>query len=75
MESKGLKVNIRKAKGIVCALEGELFKIKTHPCGDGGRRVTAKSVLYTKCYNWVHGRYAKRVTARLAMGFVCLFKM
>ena len=34
----------------------------------------ASSVLFTKCENWVHGRCAKikRVTARLAMHFVCL---
>ena len=33
----------------------------------------ANSVLCTKCGNWVHGRCAKikRVTARLAMHFVC----
>ena len=34
----------------------------------------ANSVLCTKCGNWVHGKCAKikRVTARLAMHFVCL---
>ena len=34
----------------------------------------ANSVLCTKCENWVHGKCAKikRVTARLAMHFVCL---
>ena len=33
----------------------------------------ANSVLYTKCENWVHSRCAKikRVTAKLAMHFVC----
>ena len=33
----------------------------------------ASSVLCTKCGRWVHGKYAKinRVTARLAMHFVC----
>ena len=33
----------------------------------------ANSMLCTKCGNWVHGRCAKikRVTARLAMHFVC----
>ena len=33
----------------------------------------ANSVLCTKCGNWVHGKCAKikRVTARLAMHFVC----
>ena len=34
----------------------------------------ANSVLCTKCENWVRGKCAKikRVTARLAMHFVCL---
>ena len=52
---------------------GELFKSKIDPCGVCGRRVMANSVLCTKCGNWVHGRYAKlkRVTATLAMHFVC----
>ena len=36
-------------------------------------RVTANSVLGTKCGNWVYGRCAKikRVTARLGMHFIC----
>ena len=53
--------------------EGELFKSKIDPCGVCGTRVMANSVLCTKGTNWVHGRFAqiKRVTARLAMHFVC----
>ena len=74
LESKGLKVNIRKAKLMVSGSEGELFKSKIYPCEVCGRRVMANSVLCTKCGNWVHGKCAKikRVTARLAMHFVCL---
>ena len=73
LESNGLKVNTRKTKVMVSGSEGELFKSKVDPCGVCGRRVMANSVLCTKCRNWVHGRCAKikRVTARLAMHFVC----
>ena len=74
LESKGLKVNTRKTKLMVSGSEGELYKSKIDPCGVCGRRVMANSVLCTKCENWVHGKCAKikRVTARLAMHFVCL---
>ena len=53
--------------------EGELFKNKIDSCGVCGRRVMANSILCSKCGNEVHGRCAKikRVTARLAMHFVC----
>ena len=73
LESKGLKVNTRKTKVMVSRSEGELFKSKIDPCGVCGRRVMANSVLCTKCGNWVHGKCAKikRVTARLAVHFVC----
>ena len=73
-ESKGLKVNTRKTKMMVSGSEGELFQSKIDPCGVCGRRIMANSVLCTKCGNWVHGKCAKikRVTARLAMHFVCL---
>ena len=74
LESRGLKVNIRKTKVIVSESEGKLFKSKIDPCEVCGRRVMANSVLCTKCENWVHGRCTKikRVTVRLAMHFVCL---
>ena len=74
MESKGLKVNTRKTKVMVSGSEGELSKRKIDPCEVCGRRVMANSVLCTKCGNLVHDRCAriKRVTARLAMHFVCL---
>ena len=74
LESKGLKVNTRKTKMMVSGSEGELYKSKIDPCGVCARRIMANSVLCTKCENWVHGKCAKinRVTARLAMHFVCL---
>ena len=51
LESKGLKVNTRKAKLMVRGSEGELFKSKIDPCGVCGKRVMADSVLCTKCGN------------------------
>ena len=60
LESKGLKVNIRKIKVMVGRSKGELFKSKIDPCGVFGRSVMANSVLFTKCGNWVHGRCAKK---------------
>ena len=70
MGSKGLKVNTTKTKVTV----SRSVKSKIDSCGLCRKRVMADSVLCTKCGNWVHGRYAKikRVTARLAMHFVCL---
>ena len=58
---------------MVSGWEGELFKSKIDPGGVCVRRVMTNSVLWTECENWVHGRCAKikRVTARLAMNFVC----
>ena len=72
LESKGLKVNIRKTKLMVSGSEGELFKSKIDPCGVCGRRIMANSVLCTKCENRFCSRCTKikRVTARLAMHFV-----
>ena len=73
LESKGLKINIRKTKMMISGSEGELFKSKIDPCGVCGKRVMANSVLCTKCRNWTHGKCAKikRVTTKSAMHFVC----
>ena len=59
LESKGLKVNTRKAKVMVSGSEGELYKSKMDPCGVCWRRVMANAVLCTKCGSWVHGECAK----------------
>ena len=56
LESKGLKVNIRKTKVMVSGSEGEPFQSKINPCRVCGRRVMTNSVLCTKCGNWVHGK-------------------
>ena len=69
LESKGLKVNTRKTKVMVSTSEGELFKSKIDPCGVCGRRVMAKSVLSTKCGNWVRGRCSK---IELPLGWQCI---
>ena len=57
---------------MVSGSEGELYKSKIDPCGVCGRRVMANSVLCTTCGNWVCKNKIKRVTARLAVHFVCL---
>ena len=74
LESRGLKVNAKKTKLMVSRSEGKVYICKIDPCGVCGRRVMANSVLCTKCGSWVYGKCAKikRVTARLAMHFVCL---
>ena len=73
MESKSLKVNIRKTKVMASGTKGELFKSEIDPCGVCGWRAMANSVLCTKCGNWVYGRCAKikRIIITLAIGFVC----
>ena len=51
LESKGLKVNVRKTKVMVSGSGGKLFKSNIDPCRVCGRRVMANSVLCTKCEN------------------------
>ena len=73
VESKGLKVNLKKTKVMVSGSKGEDLKSKVDPCAKCGKRMMANSMMCTKCGTWVHGRYAKmnRVTSTLAKGFVC----
>ena len=49
LESKGLKVYIRKLKVVVSGSEGDLFKSKIDPSEVCGRIVMANSVLCMKC--------------------------
>ena len=49
LESKSLKINIRKTKVMIGGSEGEPIKSKIDPCGVCGRKVMANSVLCTKC--------------------------
>ena len=51
LESKGLKVNIRKTKVIANGLERELFKSKIDPCEVCERRVMTNPASCTKCEN------------------------
>ena len=69
LESKGLKVNIRKTKVIAIGSEGELFKSKIDPCGVCARRVMVNSVLCTKCGKCVYGG---RVKIELPLGWQCI---
>ena len=50
LESKGLKVNIRKTKLMVSGSEGELFKSKIDPCGVCGRRVHGQFSVVNKMW-------------------------
>ena len=73
--SKDLEVNIRKTKVMVGRSEGELFKSKIDSCGVCRRVIMVNSVLYTKCGNWVHSRYAKIKRVIVRLGTLCLLKM
>ena len=48
LETKGLKVNVRKTKEIINGLDEELFKSKIDSYGVCERRLMAKLVLRTK---------------------------
>ena len=49
LESKGMKVNIRKTKTMVSGAEGEIVRGKVDPCGIFGKRVMSNAVLCTAC--------------------------
>ena len=59
LESKGLKVNLKKTKVMVCGSEGEVIHNRIDPCGICGKRATVNSVLHTKCNQWIHKRCSK----------------
>ena len=73
LESKGMKVNLGKTKGMVGGAEGEINTSKIDPCGICVKRVMANLLLCIKCKKWIHGRCTKmkRVTPSLAKHFVC----
>ena len=66
---KGLKVDLGKAKVMVCGgiTNDEMSKSKVDHCGDCSLREKANSVLCLHCGKWIHGRCAgvKRVTPKL----------
>ena len=49
LESKRLKVNLRKIKVMVCGVEGKMRKSKIDPGAKCGQRVMANLILYSKC--------------------------
>ena len=53
--------------------EGEVIQSRIDPCGICGKRVTVKSVLCTKCDQWIYERCSKlkKVTLSAARFFVC----
>ena len=72
-ESKGMRVNLGKAKLMVSGMEEETFDSKIDPCGVCGARVMSNSVLCTACEKWVHARCTdkKKVAVYLNKNFVC----
>ena len=73
LESKGMKVNIRKAKIMVSGAEGEIVRSKVDPCGISGKRVMSNAVLCSMCKKWIHVRCAqtKKVSCSFAQQFIC----
>ena len=54
LESKGMKVNIRKTKMMVSGAEGEIVIGKVDPCGICGKRAMSNAVLCAVCKKWIH---------------------
>ena len=73
LESKGMKVNIRKTKMMVSDAEGEIVRSKVDPCGICGKRVMSNAVLCTVCKKWIHARctQTKKVSCSFAQQFIC----
>ena len=59
LESKGLRINIRKTKMMVSGAEGEVVRSRVYPCGICGKRVMSKTVWCTLCKKWIHERCTK----------------
>ena len=73
MESKGLRINIRKIKMMVSGAEGEVVHSRVDPCGICGKRVMSNVVWCTLCKKWIHARCTKmkKVSCSFAQQFVC----
>ena len=73
LESKEMKVNIRKTKMMVSGGEGEIVCSKVDPCGICGKRVMSNAVLCTVCKTWIHAKCAqmKKVFCSFAQQFIC----
>ena len=74
LESKGMKVNIRKTKMMVSGAEGEIVRSKVDPCGICGKRVTSNAVLCTVCKKWIHANPNEKSILQFCTT-VCLQKM
>ena len=59
MESKRLRINIRKTKMMVSGAEGEVVRSRVDPCGICGKRVMSNAVWCTLCKKWIHARCTK----------------
>ena len=74
-ESKGLKVDLGKAKVMVCGgiTKDSMSKSKVDPCWVCFLRVKANSVLCVQCGKWIYGRCAgvKSVTPKFSKNFTC----
>ena len=73
LESKGLRINIRKTKMMVSGAEGEVVRSRVDPCGICGKRVMSNAVWCTLCKKWIHARCTKmkKVSCSFAQQFVC----
>ena len=73
LESKGMKVNIRKTKMLVSGAEGEIVRSKVDPCGICGKRVMSVAMLRAVCKKWIHARCAqtKKVSCSFAQQLIC----
>ena len=57
IESKGLRVNMKKTKVMISALNhGPSFQSGKHSCGVCFKGVRVSSILCTLCNHWVHKR-------------------
>ena len=73
LESKGLRINIRKTKMMVSGAEGEVVRSRVDPRGVCGKRVVSNAVWCTLCKKWLHARCTKmnKVSCSFAQQFVC----
>ena len=74
LESKRLKLNLKKTKVMLCGSEGEVIRSRIDLCGICGKKVTLNLVLCKECDQWINGRCSKlkKVTSKAARFFVCI---
>ena len=71
LESKGMNINI-KTKLTMSGTEGKTSRSKIYLSSMCDKRVITTSMMWTKCWCWVHRRSMKKkkLSAALAQGFV-----